>query len=284
MKIEKKHILGILAAIILVVTSIALFREQEDLMIFLIGIGIVFGAFPFVISSIMVTREDQENDRMFLEFSRDLVENVKAGTPISQSIINVRSKHYGSLTPHVKKLANQISVGIPVQQALSIFVKDVDSPAVRRAIDLISEAEKAGGDITDILDSVTDSIEETEKLKKERKASVYSLVVEGYIIFIIFVGIMLLLQFSILPMISDVGEIGDEEGRVDDEVGMGLGGGGDVDMDMTRPLLFLLLAQGFFAGFVIGKLSEGKLVSGIKHSFALVTISLLIYTGANAFF
>jgi hypothetical protein len=45
----------------------------------------------------------------------------------------------------------------------------------------------------------------------------------------------------------------------------------------------LLLFQGFFAGLVIGKISEGTIKSGLKHSFVLVAVALLISTGANIF-
>jgi hypothetical protein len=44
------------------------------------------------------------------------------------------------------------------------------------------------------------------------------------------------------------------------------------------------LSQGFFAGLVIGKISEGSIKSGLKHSLALVAMALIISTGARAFF
>jgi hypothetical protein len=46
----------------------------------------------------------------------------------------------------------------------------------------------------------------------------------------------------------------------------------------------LILVQGFFSGLTIGKLSEGNIRSGIKHSFTLVIFSFLITTGANILF
>jgi hypothetical protein len=44
-----------------------------------------------------------------------------------------------------------------------------------------------------------------------------------------------------------------------------------------------LVFQGFFAGLVIGKLSEGTVKSGLKHSIILVIIAILISTGARVF-
>ena len=53
--------------------------------------------------------------------------------------------------------------------------------------------------------------------------------------------------------------------------------------ELAKPFFWLLLVQGFFAGLVIGKLAEGKIKAGLKHSFTLVIIALLISTGANVF-
>jgi len=46
---------------------------------------------------------------------------------------------------------------------------------------------------------------------------------------------------------------------------------------------YLLLAQGLFAGLTIGKLTEGSIKKGIKHSFVLMISSFLVSTGARLF-
>ena len=51
-----------------------------------------------------------------------------------------------------------------------------------------------------------------------------------------------------------------------------------------KKFLWLLIVQGLFAGLVIGKLSEGTVKAGLKHSFVLLVVSFLIQTGANLFF
>ena len=65
-----------------------------------------------------------------------------------------KKKDYGSLNPHVEKLANQISLGIPINNALETFARDIGSNTIQRSVNIIGEAEKAGGKIDDILDSV----------------------------------------------------------------------------------------------------------------------------------
>lgn len=280
MRIGKMHIMGIsAAAIILIADLIILFTGEKDwnMFYFIAGVSFIAGVLPFIFSLILESSKEKENNEMFLEFSRNLVESVKAGTPVSKGIINLRYKNYGSLTLHVQKLANQISLGIPLKEALEIFARDVDSKMIYRSVNLISQAEKAGGEIDSILESVAKSVSEIENLKKERQAAVYSLVVQGYIIFFVFIAIMLIMQFKILPMTSEISS-GGFEGVA------GFGSFSGTREDVSRPMIYLLIAQGFFTGLVIGKLAEGNFKAGIKHSFLMVAISVLIYTGARAFF
>jgi flagellar protein FlaJ len=217
---------------------------------------------------------------MFLEFSRNLAESVSTGTPISKSIINL-DKNYGPLTPYVSKLSNQISVGIPINRAMQTFALDVDSPAVTRAVTLISEAEKAGGEIDYILESSAKSIAEVENLKKERRATIYNLTVQGYIIFFIFIGIMLLLQFKILPLTNNLASFDLFSTDFTNVENSGLRGEYLTPQDLANNFLYLLVMQGIFAGLVIGKLTEGSLKSGVKHSFILTISAYLISTGVR---
>lgn len=281
-EIKKIHIIGIGACILAIVINFILFfnKDNMNLFYFISGIAIVLGAIPFIYSLVSESKVEKENNEMFLEFSRNLVEAVKSGTPISKAIINLRNKYYGSLTPHIQKLANQVEVGIPVKEAFEVFSRDVQSKIIERAVVMISEAEKAGGEIEGILGSVVKSVSEIENLKKERMSAVYGLVVQGYIIFFIFIIIMLIMQFKILPMTQDIS--GGGQG-LENLPGLGTIGVAPKTSDITNPMLYLLIIQGLFTGLVIGKLAEGNFKAGIKHSFIMVALSLLIYTGAKVF-
>jgi flagellar protein FlaJ len=282
MKLQKMHWLGIIAGAItlLVALGFYLISDDRDLALFVGSIGITLIGFPFVLDIIFQTQHEDEIANMFLEFSRGLAESVSTGTPVSKSIVNMRNKNYGALSPYIVKLGNQISLGIPLHTALDTFAREVNNPVITRAVSLISEAERAGGEIDYILDSVARSIAEVERLKKERQSAISSLVVQGYIIFFVFIGIMLVMEFKILPLAVSVGQISM------DAQNLGSIDAGTKKIDQKAlPNLFLalLIAQGFFAGLIIGKLSEGKIKAGIKHSFILVVVALLISTGARNF-
>ncbi len=276
MEIKKTHWIGIgLGAIILIAS---LFLIGTRFFFFLFGMGIVIAIAPFVFSMIGETKEAAEKEDMFLEFTRNLVESVKAGTPVSKSIINIKDKPFGKLSEHIKKLGNQISLGIPLSTALQIFSKDIGNKTISRAIVLIGQAEKAGGDIEEILQAVAGAVSMSDKLKKERMASINTLVVQGYIIFFVFIVIVIVMQFKIVPIVSGISDFGAIEG-----IGISISGTPIEPQEISNAFLYLLLIQGFFSGLVMGKLSAGDMKAGIKHSFTLMLISFLMSTGANLF-
>jgi len=281
--INKTEIIGVVIAIVILLGN--LFFLGTNLFYFIGGIAFVIGGFPFFLYLIFENNTLREKESMFLEFSRNLVENVRAGTPISKAIMNVRQKDFGPLNPHVVKLSNQISLGIPIQTAFETFARDLNSSTISRSITIISESQKAGGQIENILDSVVSSVSQIEKLRKERRSSIYNLVVQGYIIFLIFIVIILIMEFKILPIATGLSDSLGGSGSSDaiGSLGGALGGSGKIATpeQLTRPFLWFIVVQGFFTGLVIGKLSEGKIKAGLRHSFILVVLALLINTGSK---
>jgi flagellar protein FlaJ len=277
MEIKKIHWIGILLSLAVIITSI--FFMSTRFFFFILGMGVLIGVTPFVYTIIRETRIAAEKEEMFLEFARNLVESVKTGTPISKSIVNVKNKPYGVLSENVRKLANQISLGIPLNVALATFSKDVRNKTISRTLTLIGQAERGGGEIGGILEAVTEAVSTADKLKKERKAAIATLVVQGYIIFFVFIVIILVMQFQILPMIVNIVPSGETLGIT------GIGGGAPLsEEEISNSFLYLLLIQGLFSGLTIGKLAEGSIKTGIKHSFVLMLVAFLVSTGASLLF
>src|SRR3989344_3452507 len=106
MKIGRGVVFGIIVGLIVIITAglIRIVWELQSVFWFLIGFGILIMISPFVLNSITENKIEREKDEQFLEFSRALVESVESGTPISKSIVNMKYKEFGNLSPHVQKL------------------------------------------------------------------------------------------------------------------------------------------------------------------------------------
>jgi len=293
-KLKKPEVIAIISSLVVIILSFILLNVNIlegftkplldiKMFYFILAISLIIGGFPFLINLMMESKRETDIEEMFLEFSRDLVEGVESGTPISKTILNLRNKNYGALNQHVKKLSNQVELGIPLKTAFDVFSRDIKSDVISRAITLIKEAERSGGEIEKILGSVAYSLNQTQVLKKERRATVSALVVQGYIIFFIFLIIMLVMQFKILPIVSEMGQITTADSGTIGQDNVKPKANAITPEQISNSFLYLILVQGFFIGLVIGKISEGRVKMGLKHSFILVAISAVVASGARLF-
>lgn len=285
LRFKNEYFIGISVGVLLLFLDIYLFvdfttgtiaRWFWGVMVLAINIG----GLQFFIDFMKENTRQKEIELKFLEFIRNLVENVRSGVSIPKSIIQVSNEDYGALTPYIKKLANQIQWGIPIHVAFTNFGNDTGNRVIKRSISIVIEAEESGGDIASVLESVSESVVAIKKMKEERRASAYSQIVQGYIIFFVFIVIMLILILWLFPKLMEM------SGSMQSGLG-GLGGGmigkGETltEQELGRLFLILILVQGFFAGVMIGKFSEGTLKEGLIHSLVLMTSSALIITTAG---
>lgn len=274
-RFKPEYLVGIGIGILMIMFDVLVLWKTRWFWAFLI-LSLVVITFQFWLDLFNEHKRQKEIELKFLEFVRHLVETVKSGIPIPQAILIISDKDYGALTPHIRKLANHIMWGIPIHKALFNFAKYTGNKVIKRSISIVIEAEASGGEMEDVLVSVTNSVVQVKNLKEEQKSQTYSQVVQGYIVFFAFIGIMLLMQLKLFPNLLDM------SGSL---VG-GFGGGLGVEkateslaqLDLDKLFVGLILIQGFFAGLVIGKFSEGEFKYGIKHSLVLVTLGLLLIT------
>ena len=269
-KFRLEYLIGISLGSFLLLVNILLFLDTRWFYsILVLSLAIISSQFWF--DFFKENKRQQQMEEYFLEFIRSLVETVKGGISIPAAILNISDKNYGPLTPNVRKLSSQIRLGIPIHGALITFANNTQNKVIKRSVAIIIEAEESGGNIEDVLEAVTDSVVQVKRVGEERKASTFSQIVQGYIIFFVFIGIMLLLQVKLFPTLLEFSG----------ELAGGLGGAsfasaGDLNLDAI--FLALIIIQGLFAGLMIGKFSEGSIRYGIKHSLVLIISALLLIT------
>ena len=190
---------------------------------------------------------------LFPKYLRDVAENISVGMTLPQAMKSASTNDYAELTPYVKAMSNKIEWGIPFDKVLMDFASHTGSKSMRRNIQTINEAHRSGGTIDTILKSVAQSLQELEIIKKERSISVYSQMVNGYTIYVIFLGVMIALSTVLVPTFNSFGGV---------QPGM--------QEAFTEIFTSITVIQGFFAGIAIGKMAEGSLMAGIKHSLVLV--------------
>jgi flagellar protein FlaJ len=216
-------------------------------------------------------RIKREIEEQFISFLMDLTDSIDSGMTLPMALEHCSKRDYLSLSKHINDLVAQVNWGVPFKKALNTFAKKTHSRDIRRAASTIIETYRVGGKISDTLMSVGKSMTSINKIQKERRASVYSQVVTSYMIFFIFIFIMVVIQVFILPAlaperISDISLV--EATPLTPE-------------EYSQIFTMFIIIQGFFAGLATGKMAEGSLSAGLKHSVLLVFIGYVIFTLAT---
>ncbi len=295
LQFETRHKVALGFAIALLFADFYFFKGKIFFVPFLAVVAIA-ATLPYWLDVMRENKRQKDIETRFPEFVRNLSGAIKSGMPAAQAVVHVTDGDYGTLTPYLKKLANQIEWSIPLHKAFINFGKETENPVIRRAIATVIQAEQAGGNIEDVLTAVTESLLQIKKIKEERKSGIHAQIMQSYIIFFVFLGVMVVIQNLLIPYMIKFGsstDVGVATGQV--AGGLNL----QAELDFSSPAAFFLsiggwilslngifllmsMIQGFFAGVVLGKLAEGDLTSGLKHSLIMMTSSFMIITFAQS--
>ena len=212
---------------------------------------------------------NKEIEEQFIVFVTDLTESIDSGMTLPIALKHAAKKDYRSLTPYVREIESKVEWGIPFEKALKIFSDKVKSTPIKRSVSTIIETYKVGGKISDTLRAIGQSLVEINKIRQERSASVQAQLVTSYLIFFVFIFILLVLKTFLIPALGTMeaptlGEISGEP-VIPEEL-------------YTQTFINFILVQGFFAGLATGKMAEGSVVAGLKHSIVLIVIGYTIFS------
>ena len=195
---------------------------------------------------------------------REISNAQRTGMSLPRAIQESAKRHYGPLTPELRKMSSKISWGIPFSQAMEDFQNAIDTPLAQRATVLILEAERSGGNLEEIFEATEKHVQTLLNLKKEREGSMKPyvwIVYASYLIFILVV--VILFQTFFIPF-------GQANISQDQTAGMFLL---NIDLNVLEILFLHMLAiQAFFSGLVAGKMSKMTIKAGMMHSVVLMFI------------
>jgi flagellar protein FlaJ len=228
------------------------------------------GLAPYLVVRYMKYTELKQMEEAFPEFLRNLSESQKSGITFPKAIINSTKIEYGPLSKEVKKMAYQLSWGVPLPRVLEKFSERVkDSDFLRRSIAIVLESYRSGGDVAEVMESVAESARMVKELESERRSKFNQQLLVMYAIFIIFIVIIIALNKILLPMFAlsaneDVGGVSLSMGSLDPEF-------------YRTTFLHMILMQAVFAGLIAGQVGEGSIVAGIKHSAIMLALGSVAF-------
>jgi len=144
-------------------------------------------------------REINLIERRLPDFLRDVAEAGRFGMTLAEAIVVSSGGRYGKLTPEIKKMAAQITWGVPAAEALHLFAERVKTPMVQRVVAIVVKSSDAGGDVADVLTMVSHDTKENQLTEDERRIAMSTYIAVIYISFMVFLVTIWILDVTFLP-------------------------------------------------------------------------------------
>ncbi len=203
-------------------------------------------------------------------FFRDLAGMNDSGMTLPNAVHLVAGAEYGALTPHIRKLDNEMSWGVGFVEAMYRFGKGLGTPLADRSVDLIAKASKAGGDISEVLRAAANDTFEVVNLASERNNNMLIYVVIVLVSFAVFLFVIAILVSTFLTTMATAGASAAQAGAH--------GFMGKIDLNLYKRLFtHAAMLQGFFSGMVAGQMGEGRFIAGLKYSALMLLIAWVTF-------
>jgi tight adherence protein B len=187
--VEELLVIKILFSMALSFLTVALFRS-----IFLVIISLIFVwiAPKFIISSRKKERIKQFNYQLN-EGVMIISNSLKAGYSFMQSVSVVVEETKDPFSKEFKKLLKEMSLGISEEDALRNLMERMESEDLKLIMNAILIQKDIGGNLSEILDNIGETIRERQKIQNELKTLTAQGKLSGMIVMLIpiFLGIII---------------------------------------------------------------------------------------------
>jgi len=247
-------------------------------------IGVFCGMFVLLNAYLTLAVEKRKNfvESVLPDALELMAANMRAGFIPSKALLLSARSEFGPLAEAIKKSGKEILTGKSLAEGLNEIPKYINSETLQRAINLINEGSKYGGQLVSLLEENAIDIRRRQAIKKEIKANIIM-----YGIFIVFAGVLAApvlyaLSLYLITTLTSLGATNIGSAEVISK-GVPLFKGG---VKISPDFLFWfsmasIMITTFFSGLIIGLIETGKEKGGIKYVPIFMIVALLIFLGAN---
>jgi flagellar protein FlaJ len=272
----------------------------------------LISVFIFIIPVFLIKylhlREIRNCETYFPTFLDDLKEAKNSGVSFPQAIMSCRGE-YGALNKHVKKLQQDISWEISIDDALMRLRKNLDdSRMLSRSITILLETYRSGGNVENILDTLRSSLLKIMESEEYRKSIMQQHVMMMYGIFFMYIALIIMLGYFLIPMLDEMGKSSTSASMSGLKImsvsspcetcsnalcrtlcslfkmTANMFGFGTNPLHVYYKSLFFLMVvvQGIFTGIMAGQISGKNWVDGMRHGLIMMFLGAVIILGSNA--
>lgn len=234
-------------------------------------LAVLISILPLAILDFKEERRVRNLEEALPNFFRDLAGMNDSGMTLPNAVHLVANSEYGTLTPHIRKLDNEMSWGVGFVESLNHFGKSLGTKLADRSIDLIAKASKAGGDVSEVLRAAARDTFEVVNLAQERRNNMLIYMVIVLVSFAVFLFVIAILVSTFLTTMSTAGAAASQSGASSGFIGK-------IDVPAYKRLFAHgAMLQGFFSGLMAGVMGEGRVLAGLKYSAIMLIIAWVAF-------
>jgi len=200
------------------------------------------------------------------------------GQTLLESIDTVASTSSGKLADEFEVMHAKVNYGMSLRSALVEFNNRYHIPRLARTVKLISKAQEASSQITEVLTTAAQASENQDDIERERKSRTRMQVAIILMTYLTLLGVMAILKTQFLDVMSGLASQAGSAGESGGLSGQGISFGEGVDTEVLSVLFFhAVTLQAALSGFISGYIRDADIVSGVKFVVVLQTVALAVW-------
>jgi flagellar protein FlaJ len=195
------------------------------------------------------------------------------GMTLLESIKVVSDTSSGKLSDEFETMYAKVNYGTSLKTALVEFNNKYHIPRLARTMKLISKAQEASSQITQVLSTAAQASENQDDIERDRKSRTRMQTVIIIMTYMTLLGVMAILKVKFLDVMAGLAQQASGGG------GGGAGGfSGGVDVNLLNMLFFhAVTLQAIISGFIAGYMRDVSLMAGLKFAVILPTFALVTF-------
>ena len=230
---------------------------------FITALTLIICAAPPAASAYLEAKQRYALEKMLPLFLKDISEGRKMGLSPEKCIESLADRNYGHLTKHIRKMSYQLSWGLPLRKVLTTFNSEVKSWLTKVVSSIIVEVIDVGGGTLQSFVEMAGFTQTIDELERSKRSSLKPYIFIAYFAAILTVFSLFLTIFFITQPLTPSNlthSITTTQYTL---------------QNTTNLLLTAAVFQSWVIGLVAGKMGEGSVAQGFKHSLLLVTLTLI---------
>ncbi len=243
----------------------------------IIGLGIILALVPVAYVSYNNYRYLKNVERNIPRFLRDILESTNSGVILPKALIQTTVRDYGPISHEIAVAMTKFSMGYEFKSSIMDAAEKLRHPYMLQVGQIIVEAYAAGGRMRDVLQSsvvLFNGMEEYDKQKQSELRPYTQLVYISVIIFLVIAYIIVsrfIVPLNTLPVAKGAGGLPVNVSSF--AVGLT-----KIPPVYFESIFFISgLLESIFGGIVAGKIVDASASVGLRHSLALLAITIVAF-------